>query len=80
MQTDKRERRRLRSPDPPAVMTTDDVCAFLDVSEPTLRHLREHEDLPCAWLGPQRPRYLRDEVIAWLRTRMHKDRAISGVA
>jgi hypothetical protein len=72
-------RRRMRSADAPAVMTTDDACAFLDVSEPTLRHLRDFEDLPCAYLGPQQPRYLRDDLIAWLRTRAHT-RAHDGLA
>jgi hypothetical protein len=63
----------MRPAEAPAVMTTDDACAFLDVSEPTLRHLRDFEGLPCAYLGPQQPRYLRDDLIAWLRNRAHSE-------
>jgi hypothetical protein len=62
----------MRPAEAPAVMTTDDACAFLDVSEPTLRHLRDFEGLPAVYLGPQQPRYLRDDVISWLRDRAQK--------
>jgi len=61
--------RRRRPAEWPAILTTAEACAFLDVSEPTLRELRDEEGLPCAWIGTQSPRYLRDDVIAWLRER-----------
>lgn len=64
------ERRVRRRPaEWPAILTTAEACGFLDVSEPTLRELRDDEGLPCAWIGSQSPRYLRDDLIAWLRER-----------
>lgn len=62
-------RARRRPAEWPAILTTEECCAFLSVSEPTLRELRDEDGLPCAWIGTQSPRYLRDDVVAWLRER-----------
>lgn len=72
------ERARRRPAEWPAILTTQEACAFLDVRESTLRELREKDGLPCAWLGSQSPRYVRDDLIAWLRERSRAECVRNG--
>ena len=61
--------RRRRPAEWPEILTTAEACAFLDVSEPTLRDLRDEHGLPCCWLTTSSPRYLRHEIVAWMSER-----------
>ena len=50
-------------------MTPDEVRQYLgDISERTLKRYRD-DGLPVHYVTPKTPRYHRDEVDAWIRSR-----------
>jgi len=60
-------------PSRPAVLTSDQLCAALQTSRPTLYRLRA-EGLPCVLVGDS-PRYDLAAVLSWLHTRSEARRA-----
>jgi len=59
-----------QGPDADTLLTTDDVAQLLRCSVRHVRRLRK-DGLPVVWLG-EVPRFERDAVVAWLRTRAAK--------